>query len=79
MNAYGHEVHPSPNPDYIMNLSTSDVLVYSCGSLWTRCVISLTVEIGRSEILKYHSLFGTAWGGPSYCTLAVTTCKVLAA
>jgi len=36
LNAYGHEVHPSPNPDYISNLSSSDVLVYSCGSLWTR-------------------------------------------
>ena len=39
INAYGHEVHPSPNPDYILNLSSNDVLVYSCGSLWTRCDI----------------------------------------
>jgi hypothetical protein len=39
LNAYGHEVHPSPNPDYISNLASSDVLVYSCGSLWTRCAL----------------------------------------
>ena len=37
INAYGHEIHPSPNPDYLSNLSSNDVLVYSCGSLWTRC------------------------------------------
>lgn len=36
MNAYGHEVHPSPNPDYISSIALKDVLVYSCGSLWTR-------------------------------------------
>jgi hypothetical protein len=36
INAYGHEIYPSPNPDYIANLSSSEVLVYSCGSLWTR-------------------------------------------
>lgn len=36
INAYGSEIHPSPNPDYITSLSLNDVLVYSCGSLWTR-------------------------------------------
>jgi len=36
INGYGMEVHPSPNPDYVANLVSKDVLVYSCGSLWTR-------------------------------------------
>lgn len=36
INAYGNEIHPSPNPDYLSHLSIKDVLVYSCGSLWTR-------------------------------------------
>ena len=36
INAYGNEVHPSPNQDYLANLGRNDVLVYSCGSLWTR-------------------------------------------
>lgn len=36
INGYGHEVYPKPNPEFIKNLSNSEVLVYSCGSLWTR-------------------------------------------
>ena len=36
INAYGIEIHPSPNPDYLSSLASKDVLVYSCGSLWTR-------------------------------------------
>lgn len=36
INAYGHEIFPSPNPDFIANLCKRDVLIYSCGSLWTR-------------------------------------------
>ncbi|KAI5989767.1 hypothetical protein EDD15DRAFT_2531290 [Pisolithus albus] len=36
INAYGHEVHPTPNPEYIKSLSTAEALLYSCGSLWTR-------------------------------------------
>ncbi|KAF8640967.1 hypothetical protein AX17_000613 [Amanita inopinata Kibby_2008] len=36
INAYGMEVHPTPNPDYIASLAKKDVLIYSCGSLWTR-------------------------------------------
>lgn len=44
INAYGSEIHPSPNPDYIADLGMKDVLVYSCGSLWTRYA------------LHYHSI-----------------------
>ncbi|KAH0590185.1 hypothetical protein H2248_000358 [Termitomyces sp. 'cryptogamus'] len=38
INAYGIEIHPSPNQEYISALSSKEVLVYSCGSLWTRHV-----------------------------------------
>ena len=38
INAYGNEIHPSPNVDYLASMSRYDVLVYSCGSLWTRLV-----------------------------------------
>ncbi|KAG6857669.1 hypothetical protein H0H87_010238 [Tephrocybe sp. NHM501043] len=37
INAYGIEIHPSSNPEYLSALSSKEVLVYSCGSLWTRC------------------------------------------
>lgn len=33
INAYGNEIHPSPNPDFLTNISMRQVLVYSCGSL----------------------------------------------
>lgn len=36
INAYGNEIHPYPNPDFLTNLTLGQVLVYSCGSLWTR-------------------------------------------
>ena len=36
INAYGHEINPTPNPDFLAYCGTKDVLVYSCGSLWTR-------------------------------------------
>ena len=38
INAYGSEIHPSPNPDFLTSMALNDVLVYSCGSLWTRCI-----------------------------------------
>ncbi|KAF8746251.1 hypothetical protein AX14_000049 [Amanita brunnescens Koide BX004] len=57
INAYGTEVHPSPNPDYIASLSTKDVLVYSCGSLWTSIIPCLALRgvataIARSPTLR---------------------------
>lgn len=36
INGYGMEIHPSPNPEFLSNLASKDILVYSCGSLWTR-------------------------------------------
>jgi len=39
INGYGMEIHPSPNPEFLSNLASRDILVYSCGSLWTRYFI----------------------------------------
>ncbi|KAL4065788.1 hypothetical protein V8B97DRAFT_2025582 [Scleroderma yunnanense] len=57
INAYGHEIHPTPNPEYIKNLSASEALVYSCGSLWTSIVPCLALRgvacaIARSSCLR---------------------------
>ncbi|KIM84747.1 hypothetical protein PILCRDRAFT_67540 [Piloderma croceum F 1598] len=55
LNAYGHEVHPSPNPDYISNLASSDVLVYSCGSLWTSIIPCLSLRGVATAIARSRS------------------------
>ncbi|KAI6022574.1 hypothetical protein EDC04DRAFT_3117743 [Pisolithus marmoratus] len=57
INAYGYEVHPTPNPEYIKNLSTAEALVYSCGSFWTSIVPCLALRgvasaIARSRFLR---------------------------
>ncbi|KAI6137049.1 hypothetical protein F5141DRAFT_994760 [Pisolithus sp. B1] len=57
INAYGHEVHPIPNPEYIKSLSTAEALVYSCGSFWTSIVPCLALRgvasaIARSRFLR---------------------------
>ncbi|PPQ98887.1 hypothetical protein CVT24_003518 [Panaeolus cyanescens] len=39
INGYGMEIQPSPNPDFLANIASRDVLVYSCGSLWTRVIV----------------------------------------
>ncbi|KAH9938994.1 UPF0052-domain-containing protein [Epithele typhae] len=44
INAYGNEIHPTPNPDYISALSCHDVLIYSCGSLWTSIMPCLALK-----------------------------------
>ena len=54
INAYGNEIHPYPNPDLLTSVSSRQVLVYSCGSLWTRFV---TVERSQSSACsKRHSI-----------------------
>ncbi|KAI0771043.1 UPF0052-domain-containing protein [Trametes elegans] len=57
INAYGNEIHPAPNPDYLSSLSRYDVLVYSCGSLWTSIIPCLALKgvangIARSRSFK---------------------------
>ncbi|KAF9229806.1 UPF0052-domain-containing protein [Gyrodon lividus] len=57
INAYGHEVHPTPNPEFIKTLAASEALVYSCGSLWTSIIPCLALRgvasaIARSGLLR---------------------------
>ncbi|KAL6305673.1 hypothetical protein BKA93DRAFT_209205 [Sparassis latifolia] len=56
INAYGNEIHPSPNSDYITNLSLTDVLVYSCGSLWTSIIPCLALKGVANAIARSRSL-----------------------
>ncbi|KAH0838708.1 UPF0052-domain-containing protein [Lanmaoa asiatica] len=57
INPYGHEVHPTPNPEFIKTIGTSEALVYSCGSLWTSIIPCLALRgvafaIARSSLLR---------------------------
>ncbi|KAK7692776.1 hypothetical protein QCA50_004409 [Cerrena zonata] len=56
INAYGSEIHPSPNTDYLNNMSSKDVLVYSCGSLWTSIVPCLALRGVAGSIARSRSL-----------------------
>ncbi|KAI9450508.1 UPF0052-domain-containing protein [Lactarius psammicola] len=62
INAYGHEIHPIPTPEYISGLGSNEVLVYSCGSLWTSIIPCLALRgvasaIARSGTLRAKVLF----------------------
>ncbi|KAF9454921.1 UPF0052-domain-containing protein [Macrolepiota fuliginosa MF-IS2] len=52
INAYGMEIHPSPNPDYLANLGERDVLIYSCGSLWTSIIPCLALRGVATRIAR---------------------------
>ncbi|KAG9310302.1 hypothetical protein JVU11DRAFT_9422 [Chiua virens] len=52
INAYGHEVHPTPNPEFIKTIGTSEALVYSCGSLWTSIIPCLALRGVASAIAR---------------------------
>ncbi|KAF8807612.1 UPF0052-domain-containing protein [Phlegmacium glaucopus] len=57
INGYGMEIHPSPNPEFLSNLMSRDILVYSCGSLWTSIIPCLALRgiagsIARSTTLR---------------------------
>ncbi|KAL0570988.1 hypothetical protein V5O48_010973 [Marasmius crinis-equi] len=56
INAYGMEIHPSANPEYISTLGTTDALVYSCGSLWTSIIPCLALRGVGSAIARSRSL-----------------------
>lgn len=36
INQYGQEIYPTPNPAFLRNLNSKSVLIYACGSLFTR-------------------------------------------
>jgi len=71
INAYGIEIHPSPNQDYLSALELKDVLVYSCGSLWTSIIPCLALRgvaagIARSSSLRAKILLCVSFMPLSY-------------
>ncbi|SNX82977.1 uncharacterized protein MEPE_01683 [Melanopsichium pennsylvanicum] len=61
VNAYRNEIYPAPNPSFILSLSRSKTLIYSCGSLWTSIVPCLALRsvattIATSPTLHYKVL-----------------------
>jgi len=61
INQYGQEIYPSPNADFIKNLKCRNILVYSCGSLYTSIIPCLALRgvasaIARSRTLRYKVL-----------------------
>jgi len=56
INAYGSEIRPYPNPDFLTNIFLRQVLVYSCGSLWTSIMPCLALRGVAKGIAKSHSL-----------------------
>ncbi|KAF8973791.1 hypothetical protein BDZ97DRAFT_1900575 [Flammula alnicola] len=56
INGYGMEIHPSPNGDFLSSLASRDVLVYSCGSLWTSIIPCLALKGVAGKIAGSPSL-----------------------
>ncbi|GJE94182.1 hypothetical protein PsYK624_103500 [Phanerochaete sordida] len=56
INTYGTEIHPSPNPEFIQHLGQKEVLVYSCGSLWTSIIPCLALRGVADSIARSKSL-----------------------
>jgi hypothetical protein len=56
VNAYGNEIRPAPNPEYINSIHKCKTLLYSCGSLWTSIVPCLALRGVGSAIVTSHSL-----------------------
>lgn len=56
INAYGMEIHPAPNPDYLANLDEREVLIYSCGSLWTSIIPCLALRGVAASIARSSKL-----------------------
>ncbi|EIW66757.1 hypothetical protein TREMEDRAFT_34696 [Tremella mesenterica DSM 1558] len=44
INLYGQEIYPEPNPDFLFAINQRDILVYSCGSLWTSIIPCLALR-----------------------------------
>ena len=55
LNLYGQEIFPSPNSAFLEALQQRDVLVYSCGSLWTSVVPCLALQ-GVAEAIANGGL-----------------------
>lgn len=67
INSYGHEIQPWPNPEYLSQLNKRDILVYSCGSLWTRLATVVHFLIDKRFLFllaSCHALLCKASGKP---------------
>ena len=53
---FGQEVFPEPNPEFLETINSRDVLVYSCGSLWTSIVPCLALRGMATAIATSPSL-----------------------
>ncbi|KIY45714.1 UPF0052-domain-containing protein [Fistulina hepatica ATCC 64428] len=56
INSYGTEVFPNPNPQVLEHLGLRNVLVYSCGSLWTSIIPCLALRGMADAIHKSKTL-----------------------
>lgn len=61
VNAYGNEVDPAPNPEYLVKLKQCQTVLYSCGSLWTSIVPCIALRgvataISTSPSLRFKVL-----------------------
>ncbi|KZO98240.1 UPF0052-domain-containing protein [Calocera viscosa TUFC12733] len=56
LNSYGQEIFPSPNPEFIENLSRKKTLIYSCGSLWTSVIPCIALRGVATAIATSPSL-----------------------
>ncbi|WVQ83086.1 hypothetical protein IAT38_005224 [Cryptococcus sp. DSM 104549] len=56
INLYGQEIYPDPNPDYLEALTQRDILVYSCGSMWTSIIPCLALKGLAASIASSSTL-----------------------
>ncbi|WWC70730.1 uncharacterized protein I206_104681 [Kwoniella pini CBS 10737] len=56
INLYGQEIYPEPNSEFIESLNQRDILVYSCGSLWTSIIPCLSLRNLSNHISSSKSL-----------------------
>ncbi|KAF8522287.1 hypothetical protein BU17DRAFT_21133, partial [Hysterangium stoloniferum] len=54
INSYGHKIHPYPNPEFLAQLSSRDIMVYSCGPFIMPCLTlhGVGAAIARSKSLR---------------------------
>ncbi|KZW01979.1 UPF0052-domain-containing protein [Exidia glandulosa HHB12029] len=56
INAYGQETFPKPNPDFLRKIKESELLIYSCGSLWTSIIPCLALRGVAHTIASSNTL-----------------------
>ncbi|WRT67808.1 uncharacterized protein IL334_004782 [Kwoniella shivajii] len=56
INLYGQEIYPEPNPEFTESINQRDLLVYSCGSLWTSIIPCLALKGLASSIACSQTL-----------------------